>query len=35
MDVIAKADSLKKELDLLRPLSKEEEARIMQKFRLD
>lgn len=26
---------LKKELDSLRPLSKEDEARIMQKFRLD
>jgi len=35
MDAIAEAGSLKKELDLLRPLSKEAEARIMQKFRLD
>ncbi|WP_367388498.1 hypothetical protein [Lewinella sp. LCG006] len=35
MDAIAEATSLKKQLDLLRPLSKEEELRIMQKFRLD
>ncbi|WP_020535459.1 Fic family protein [Lewinella cohaerens] len=35
MDAIAEARSLKKELDLLRPLSKDEESRIMQKFRLD
>jgi Fic family protein len=34
-DAIVKAGSLKKELDLLRPLGEEEEARIMQKFRLD
>lgn len=35
MDAIAEASSLKKELDLLRPLSRAEELRIMQKFRLD
>lgn len=35
MDSISRAVSLKKELDKLRPLSKEDEGRIMQKFRLD
>lgn len=35
MDSIHRAINLKKELDQLRPLSKEDEERIMQKFRLD
>ncbi|RQP19277.1 MAG: Fic family protein [Parapedobacter sp.] len=35
MEPIAKAIALKAELDNLRPLSKEQEAIIMQKFRLD
>lgn len=35
MEEILKALELKKELDSLRPLEKEQEARIMQKFRLD
>ncbi|WP_330443201.1 Fic family protein [Flavobacterium sp. C4GT6] len=35
MEEIAKALELKKELDVLRPLDKEQEDRIMQKFRLD
>jgi Fic family protein len=35
MDTIKRSIELKKELDLLRPLKKEDELRIMQKFRLD
>ncbi len=35
MENVAKAIQLKKELDTLRPLNKEDELRIMQKFRLD
>ncbi len=35
MDFIKKAVSLKEELDILRPLDREQELRIMQKFRLD
>ena len=35
MEPIAKAIALKAELDSLRPLTKEQEAIIMQKFRLD
>ncbi len=35
MDVLATAEQLKNELDALRPLNAEAEARIMQKFRLD
>jgi len=35
MESIAKAIQLKAKLDALRPLKKEDEARIMQKFRLD
>ena len=35
MDVLATAEQLKNELDALRPLNPEAEARIMQKFRLD
>lgn len=35
MEVFEKVILLKKELDTLRPLSKEDEARVMQKFRLD
>ncbi|MDQ3711312.1 MAG: Fic family protein [Acidobacteriota bacterium] len=35
MDVLATAGQLKNELDALRPLNAEAEARIMQKFRLD
>ena len=35
MDVLATAGQLKNELDALRPLDAEAEARIMQKFRLD
>jgi len=35
MDVLATAEELKNELDALRPLNAEAEARIMQKFRLD
>lgn len=35
MEEIIRALELKKKLDLLRPLEKEQEARIMQKFRLD
>jgi Fic family protein len=35
METLKKADQLKNELDNLRPLNAEAEARIMQKFRLD
>jgi len=35
MEVFKKVEKLKKELDALRPIGKEEEDRIMQKFRLD
>ncbi len=35
LENVRKAESLKEELDQLRPLNKEQEARIMQKFRLD
>ncbi len=35
MNVLEKAENLKAELDALRPLDAEAEARIMQKFRLD
>jgi len=35
MKSLEKAKQLKQELDELRPLSKEDERRIMQKFRLD
>lgn len=35
MNNVIKAIKLKKELDSLRPLNKDDEARIMQKFRLD
>ena len=35
MSLFAEVDLLKKELDELRPLSPEQEARILQKFRLD
>lgn len=35
MEEIFKASELKQQLDSLRPLEKEQEARIMQKFRLD
>lgn len=35
MNSLAKAVELKKELDALRPIKKEDELRIMQKFRLD
>lgn len=35
MDILEKANLLKEELDSLRPLSKDDEERIMQKFRLD
>ena len=35
MNVLAKSEQLKNELDNLRPLNAEAEARIMQKFRLD
>jgi Fic family protein len=35
MDALEKAEQLKQELDSLRPLDAEAEARIMQKFRLD
>jgi Fic family protein len=35
MEVLEKAEQLKNELDSLRPLDAEAEARIMQKFRLD
>lgn len=35
MEVLEKAENLKAELDALRPLDAEAEARIMQKFRLD
>lgn len=35
MEVLAKAENLKTELDALRPLDGETEARIMQKFRID
>ena len=35
MQPIQQAQILKKELDAFRPLSKEDEYRIMQKFRLD
>lgn len=35
MNIIIKAQHLKKTLDSFRPLSKEDELRIMQKFRLD
>lgn len=35
MDSIIKARALKEELDSLRPISSEQEQRIMQKFRLD
>ncbi|WP_022822484.1 Fic family protein [Hymenobacter norwichensis] len=35
MSLFAEVDRLKKELDELRPLSPEQEARVLQKFRLD
>jgi Fic family protein len=35
MEILTKAEQLKNELDTLRPLDGEREARIMQKFRLD
>ncbi len=35
METLEKAEQLKAELDALRPLDTEAEARIMQKFRLD
>ncbi|MCB0196699.1 MAG: Fic family protein [Anaerolineae bacterium] len=35
IDVINKADQLKAEIDALRPISSEQEMRIIQKFRLD
>ena len=35
MSLFAEVDQLKEELDALRPLSAEQEARILQKFRLD
>lgn len=35
MEILTKAERLKNELDSLRPLDAEAEARIMQKFRLD
>ena len=35
MNVLTQAEQLKSELDSLRPLNSEAEARIMQKFRLD
>ena len=35
METIEKALELKKELDSLRPIKKEHEIRIMQKFRLE
>ncbi|MBK9449339.1 MAG: hypothetical protein IPN95_07970 [Bacteroidetes bacterium] len=35
MEEIAKAMGLKAELDAMRPINAEQEARIMQKFRLD
>ena len=35
MEILTKAEELKTELDSLRPLDAEAEARIMQKFRLD
>ena len=35
MNNVIKSIQLKKELDALRPFNKKDEARIMQKFRLD
>lgn len=35
IEILQKAENLKEELDALRPLNNEAEARIMQKFRLD
>ncbi|CAA6817242.1 MAG: Unknown protein, partial [uncultured Aureispira sp.] len=35
MEILNKIDALKKEIDALRPISKDLEAKIMQKFRLD
>lgn len=35
IEILQKAENLKEELDVLRPLDAEAEARIMQKFRLD
>ncbi len=35
LPILAEIDSLKTEIDSLRPLSKDQEGRIMQKFRLD
>jgi len=35
MDVLTTVEQLKNELDVLRPLNAEAEARVMQKFRLD
>ena len=35
MEIFRKIDDLKKEIDALRPISKDLEAKIMQKFRLD
>jgi hypothetical protein len=35
LPILGQIDSLKAEIDSLRPLSKDQEGRIMQKFRLD